>query len=420
VTAPAADDDDVVIGLQNIAGRLANSKLVNPLSQVIFDELVSVIDGSKALIRPPERNIEPFGDNSKVAQIQALEEEIRRFDRDQRVAYMTDVNGPQRIRGLAGSGKTVVLAMKVALLAIRNPDARIAFTFYTKSLYQHVKQLITRFYRLHEDRDPDWSRIKVLHSWGGSFVEGFYSHACGVLGVPAMTYGQAASISPHGPFELACERLLASGNISPIFDYVFVDEAQDFPPQFMRLALKLAVEERLVIAYDVLQTIFDVETPTAGSLFGFNSENEPTIVFDEDIILHKCYRNPREILVCAHAIGFGIYGPRVMQMLESKEHWEDFGYKIVQGNLISGSAVRIERPKENSPSSISDKNTPDELISAHSFSTAGQEVIHVANQIKADIEKSGVPAEDILVISADDRNARFYFSSFHMSLAATE
>lgn len=411
-------EQDAVVGLAALGTRLDQNKLPALLDEEVFNELVSVIDGSKALIRPPERIVAPFGATSKVAQIQALEEEIRRFDRDQRVAYMTDVQGPQRIRGLAGSGKTVVLAMKAALIAVRNPEARIAFTFYTKSLYQHVKHLITRFYRLHEDRDPDWDRIKILHSWGGSFVDGFYSHACKLLGTVPITYGQASALAPNRPFEFVCERLLAQTNISPIFDYVFVDEAQDFPPEFMRLALKLANQERLVIAYDVLQTIFDVETPTAGSLFGLDEANEPAIAFDEDIVLHKCYRNPREILICAHAIGFGIYGPRILQMLESKEHWEDFGYKVVQGNFVSGEHVKIERSRENSPSSISDNNSPAEILQARSFASAGEEVLSIAAAIKEDISVGGVLPEDILVISADDRNARFYFRKLAEALGA--
>lgn len=37
--------------------------------------------------------------------------------------------GPQRIRGLAGSGKTIVLALKAAYLHTQYPDMKIAVTF---------------------------------------------------------------------------------------------------------------------------------------------------------------------------------------------------------------------------------------------------------------------------------------------------
>ncbi len=405
-----ADSEITKIGFPSIDDSLNSIRLPTALSEEVFGELVSVLDGSKALIRPKERKIEGFPETSRIAIVARLEEEIRRFDRDQRVAYMTEVGGTQRIRGLAGSGKTVVLALKAAMTAIRYPEATIAVTFYTKSLYQHIKQLITRFYRMHEDRDPDWKRLRVLHAWGGATVEGLYYFAAKRFGHQPLSFSQAQALSPRQPFGKACELLLEDQAVGPIFDYVFVDEAQDFPPEFMRLALKLATEERLVIAYDVFQTIFDVEVPTAASLFGTDKRNEPAISFEEDIILHKCYRNPREILLCAHAIGFGIYGKKIAQMLESKEHWEDFGYEVVNGDLSPGQPVSINRPTENSPSTISLSNNINQIIGVKSCSGAADEALYVAEKIKNDIQEEGISPEDILVICADDRNATGYFN----------
>ncbi len=412
----SAYDEQVVVGFAALDQRFRGLRAASPLDETVMQELLSVLDGSKALLKPAERNVEPYGTNSKAAQISRLEDEIRRFDREQRLSYMSDINGPQRVRGLAGSGKTVVLAMKAAITMVKDPEATIAFTFYTKSLYQHVKQLITRFYRLFDDRDPDWDRIMVLHAWGGALVEGFYAYTARAFGERALTLREAKDFDPRQPFDYACKRLLNSGRAAPIFDYVFVDEAQDFPPSFLRLALSVARDERLVIAYDVFQTIFDVETPTAGSLFGTDDRGEPAVSFDEDIVLHKCYRNPREVLVTAHAVGFGIYGPRIVQMLESREHWEDLGYRVTAGELVSGHPVTVERPTENSPSSISDSNTPDDLIRVTVFNSFPEEVDFSASQIVHDIRSEGIQPEDILVICADDRNVRSYFSALTVAL----
>jgi superfamily I DNA and RNA helicase len=401
--------EDIVVGLKAFSNRLIENQLKTKISDEIFSELISVLDGSKALLRPPVREVDSYGRNSKVAQIAALEDEIRKFDRDQRVGYMTEIHGTQRVRGLAGSGKTVVLAMKAAITLIREPSAKIAFTFYTKSLYQHVKQLITRFYRLYDDKDPDPRRLMILHAWGGELAPGLYSYAAKSFGETPLTFGQAKSFSPSRPFDFACKKLLDNLSIAPIFDYIFVDEAQDFPPSFLRLALKLAEEEKLVIAYDSLQTIFDVDIPTAGQLFGTDERGEASISFDEDIILHRCYRNPKEILVTAHALGFGLYAPRVVQMLESKEHWEDFGYKVLSPELKSGEIVEIERPQENSPSSISIHNTPEQLISFKLANSLNEEVLFVVKGIVKEIQDEGVSPEDILIICADDINSRKYF-----------
>jgi superfamily I DNA and RNA helicase len=410
------DSDLLLVGLGSVKRTLDAQRLPKPLADEIIAEIISVLDGSKALIRPPDRDIKPFSQTSKVARIVALEEEIRRFDRDQRIAYMSEISGPQRIRGLAGSGKTVVLAIKAALTHVREPDARIAFTFYTKALYQHVKQLITRFYRLYDDRDPDWTKLRILHAWGGDVVEGLYSFAAKAHGEVPLTFAQARAFDPHQPFDYVCNRLISNSSLNSLFDYIFVDEAQDFTPSFLRLALRLADEEKLVIAYDVLQTIFDVEMPTVEVLFGTDKRGEPAVHFEEDIVLHKCYRNPREILVCAHALGFGIYGPRIVQMLESKEHWEDFGYQVTKGEFISGQEIVIERPEENSPSSISKDNSINQLIEVQVFSEFSEEIDYVVGQIVKDISEEGVSPEDILVICADDKNIRSYFRNIATEL----
>lgn len=411
-------DASHIVGLPVLDARLRAMRRDEPIPADVFAELVSVVDGSKALVRPRERATAGFDDKSKVRTIARLEEEIRRFDRDQRVAYMTEVGGPQRIRGLAGSGKTVVLALKAALTAIKEPDARIAVTFYTKSLYQHIKQLITRFYRMHEDRDPDWDRIQVLHAWGGATANGLYYQTARRFGHQALTFSQASTYSPNDPFAFACRQLLTDSALGHAFDYVFVDEAQDFPAEFMQLALRIAEDEKLVIAYDVFQTIFDVEIPTASSMFGTDEHDAPDIVFEEDVILHKCYRNPREVLVCAHAIGFGIYGSKIVQMLESAEHWEDFGYEVRQGTLAANERVVITRPEENSPNSISASHSIDEIIQAKSFETFKDEIEHVAARVLSDIRDEGVPPEEVLIVCADDRNASGYFKLLRAELAA--
>ncbi|WP_299342197.1 ATP-binding domain-containing protein [uncultured Pseudoxanthomonas sp.] len=379
------------------------------LSRAEFGEISSVIEGAKGLLRPRERNTKDKPATSKVVLVANLEAEIRRFDKDQKHGYLAPLNGPQRIRGLAGSGKTVVLAMKAALTHLRNPDAVIAYTFYTKSLYQHVKRLITRFYRQFDDRDPDWEKLQVLHAWGGQTNPGVYFNACRMLGVAPLTYG-AASAQSKEAFDFACKDLLSTGRVVPVWDYIFVDEGQDFSPSFMRLCLGLAKEQRIVLAYDELQTIFQVETPSAATIFGADETGNALAHFQEDVVLHKCYRNPLEVLVCAHSIGLGLYGNKVVQLPESEDHWVDLGYELKSGELREGSKVEIVRPQRNSPSSISEVVPKNEIVIAKRFDDIEDEVSWVSGQIVNDIKVDGLSPEDILVISADDRNSKVYYS----------
>lgn len=386
-----------------------NGHYDEPIDDSLIAEIISTIEGTKGLLRPKERDVSKSEPNSKVAQVAALEAEINRFDRDQKNGYMAVLEGPQRIRGLAGSGKTIVLAMKAALTHLRNPEARIAFTFYTKSLYQHVRRLITRFYRQFDDQDPDWDKIDILHAWGGQTIAGIYYNACISHGQQPLTFGAAKAKSYANPFGYACEALLSNTTINPVYDYVFVDEAQDFPASFLRLALALAKNNRLVFASDELQNIFQAEVPSVEEIFGVDESGNPVVTLDEDVVLHKCYRNPLEILVSAHALGFGIYSNKIVQMLENEDHWKDVGYVVEKGPLSEGEKVSILRPRENSPSTISERNPIDEIISANVFKQFDDEVEYICDSIVNDINVGGLKPEDVLVISADDRHAKSYF-----------
>ena len=111
-----------------------------------WDEMRSVLEGAKGILRPKPRALRSGKPNGKARLLASLEAEVANFDREQRLAAIPIVEGPQRIRGLAGSGKTIVLAMKAAMIHLRSPDERIVFTFNTKSLYDFIKTLITKFY----------------------------------------------------------------------------------------------------------------------------------------------------------------------------------------------------------------------------------------------------------------------------------
>ena len=55
-----------------------------------------------------------------------------------------------------------------------------------------------------------------------------------------------------------CQDILNNGNIKPKYDLVLIDEGQDFPNHFYQLCYKLAIDKRVVWAYDDFQNIIDV------------------------------------------------------------------------------------------------------------------------------------------------------------------
>jgi len=388
-----------------------------PIEDLTFSELISTLEGAKGLIRPKARDISSLSEGSKGALAARQEAEISRFDKQQKYAYTSILDGVQRVRGLAGSGKTVLLAMKAALTHLRYPEANLAFTFYTKSLYQHVQRLITRFYREFDDKDPDWNKVQILHAWGGASMPGLYSIACKAHNVSQLSYTEATNRTLDNPFSFACEDLFnKASTIKPIFDFIFIDEGQDFPVSFVRLCRSLAMDERVLWAYDDLQTIFQATTPTASDVFGRKPDGSPAADFTEDIILYKCYRNPKEVLVCAHALGFGFYGKRIVQMLENRDHWEDIGYKIISGEMVEDSIVTVERIAENSPMSLSSSLNIDDMVQTIVCKDKNEEVEKVSSSIAKDIE-DGLRPDDILVIVVDDYNAKGYMSMLSATLA---
>ncbi|HSN65110.1 MAG TPA: hypothetical protein VLS94_00635 [Fusibacter sp.] len=60
--------------------------------------------------------------NSRGTKLKQLEDSIANLDNLQHRAVIETVKGVQRIRGLAGSGKTIVLALKAAYLHSQHPE----------------------------------------------------------------------------------------------------------------------------------------------------------------------------------------------------------------------------------------------------------------------------------------------------------
>ena len=98
--------------------------------------------------------------------VRTLDAAIAVLDIEQEKVATQIPPGAQRIRGLAGTGKTVLLAMKAANIHRHLPNQKILFTFYTQSLYNQVKTLIAKFYRYYSDVDPDWVSTFAMHGVG--------------------------------------------------------------------------------------------------------------------------------------------------------------------------------------------------------------------------------------------------------------
>ena len=381
-------------------------------------EICAILEGAKVILKPKKRDIDENDVISKGAILKQMEEQMAYLDLEQKNAALAQIVGPQRIRGLAGSGKTIILCMKAALIHLREPNKKILYTFTTKSLYDYIETMIVRFYRFFGDGSlPDFDKIQIKHSWGGGTISGVYYTACKNNNITPLTFEQAKQLHFMDPFDAVCSDLLhkTKGKMNKDYDYVLIDEAQDFRPSFYQLCRAIVKEDCLVWCYDDLQNIFDVKIQDTIATFkndygaeGIDLEklNEEFPELNNDVVLEKTYRNPLEILVLAHAIGFGIYNDTLIQTLENNQHWHDFGYEVVQGNSRVGDKMEIIRPKTNSPLIISDKQNPEEIIKINSYNSMIEEIDAVADDIYYSINKEKLHADDIIVITLDDKNSK--------------
>lgn len=353
--------------------------------------------------------------------IKLIDTRISYLDKQQHAAAVQIPDGPQRIRGMAGTGKTIILTMKAAFLHSKYPEAKILYTFHTQSLYNQIRDLITKFYRDTEEKDPNWNNMMIMHSWGSKAKQGVYSRTCLRNSIDFITLMQANAKSSTDVFGYVCSEALKH-DILEDYDFVLMDEAQDFPPSFFQLIYRLTKDpKRIIFAYDELQSLSKLSISDTGDLFGHKEDGSKIVDFSKgtydegiemDFVLNKSYRNPLQILMSAHSIGLGIYNrDGYMQIIDNKEVWSAIGYNVIQGEFKrKGEEIIIERPAENSISLANDLYSGTQSnLQTNVFTSRNNEILWLANNIEHDVKKEGVEPHDIMVISLNHQMVEEYF-----------
>ncbi|MDE2935659.1 MAG: ATP-binding domain-containing protein [Chloroflexota bacterium] len=372
-----------------------------------------------ATLRPPKKRNLVQSASSKGAVIKKIEQEIANLDRWQKMAAIENPSGPQRIRGLAGSGKTVVLALKAAYLHAQHPDWRIAVTFWSRALYQQFEDMVRRFTFAQINDEPDWDRLQILHAWGGANRDGIYlkfAEKCGVL-PRNYVYGRS-KYGMDDAFRGVCTELLdaiTDSTPEPIYEAVLIDEAQDLPPPFFGLVYKFTKQpKRIVWAYDELQKLSESALPTVTELFGTNRDGSPVVNLvnsedspKRDIVLPVCYRNTPWALTLAHGLGLGTAREEgLVQSFDEIGLWNAIGYKAVGGELLEGRDVVLRRRENSYPGYFDELLDQQDAVQIHVYESAEDQARGVAAQIKADLTSGELEHDDILVVYPDVYRAK--------------
>ncbi len=400
----------------NIANASNLSSLITSLEQWkdthVFSTLTSVVD-RVAKIKPTKKRIGVVKPDSRGAKIKEIEKQISNLDEWQRDAVISHPEGIQRIGGLAGSGKTVVLALKAAYLHATNPQWVIGVTFYTQALYQQFKDLIRRFTYEHTQDEPDWEKVRILHCWGGFSREGICFDVAQRFSLPILDFSTAKSeYGMDKAFAGTCSELLtsmASVTDPEIYDVLLIDESQDLPQPFFEIAYTITKSpKRLVYAYDDLQNLGDQEMAPPEEMFGVVN-GRPRVMSQQidDQLLPVCYRNTPWALATAHALGLGVYRQKsgLIQSVEDPKMWERIGYEI-SGEYSQNSLVSLRRRSNATPTFFQKLIAKADAVVVHCARTVSDEALWVANSIHNDIKEQELEPSDILVVLPDALTAQ--------------
>lgn len=201
-----------------------------------IDLLISLLIGSI-------NNIEKIGLSDPESLLEKVKQKIILFDGQQsRFIYQTKEQDTITIQGMAGTGKTELLLHKLKDVYSSEKNSAIVFTCHNKVLANDMRVRIPRFFNfLKVDEQIEWDdRLHVFPSWGSASNpnSGLYSFLCKKYDLSFIRY------SENHDFNAVCyealQELNEQENFEPCFDYIFIDESQDFKEGFFELCKKVS------------------------------------------------------------------------------------------------------------------------------------------------------------------------------------
>ncbi len=149
------------------------------------------------------------------------------------------------IRGVAGSGKTIILASRAKMLSKKNPEWKILILCYNISLANAIQQMINHMMNEPEDLfdfDPNLKSVqnqniivRNFHSWLKNDLRIKEQHLSNII-----------------------DKIEKKETILPSYDAILIDEGQDFDADWLRLVSLLinTDTQSLLLVEDRAQTIY--------------------------------------------------------------------------------------------------------------------------------------------------------------------
>ena len=350
--------------------------------QRIGEFLISLLIGSI-------NDIEQKGIEVPETLLEKVKKNIILFDGDQTRFIYENFSDKKvvTIQGLSGTGKTELLLHKLKDIYLKEKNIKIFFTCHNIALANTLRERVPSFFNFMKvDEQIEWEkRLWVSRAWGSQkdINSGLYSYICNFYNIPFLGFGY--NVDYNKIFSEALDFLnnIPSRDFEYAFDYILVDERQDFPEVFFKVCEKIA-KEKVFIAGDVFQDIF---------------ENLDKKQLEVNIILNKCYRTDPRTLMFAHSVGLGLFEKNKFNWFDD-EGWRALGYILERDNnnhelhLTREPIRRFEDVETDNFESV-------EIVK----STRTDEIVSIINKI-IDKDKNTKP-DDISIILLDD-NKKIY------------
>lgn len=388
------DEYPLVTNVDEIISFIDGTKEDAEFPVDLYEKILSGIQEAYGINIHKERGVVTEG--TKAYAISQMSSLIEKYDSRQMEAILSDTSGIQRIRGMAGSGKTIILARKAVELHTAHPDWDIVVTYSTRTLRDQLISLIGRFYASKNDGAKyNDSKLKVMQSWGSATSKGVYYEICLRHGIEPKNVSEAKAKfgKQANLFSKVCGEVLTSvKDFTKMYDCILIDEAQDFDKNYLQLCLKvLDSNKRLVYAYDELQKLNEEAMPDPVQIFGQ--------AIDHDTPLTVCYRNQGRAIVTAHAMGMGLYRKDgLLQLPGSSSVWEAIGY-ISDEPIEEGKPATLYRTRETSPELL--KVDPDDIIRFLSYNSTNEMYEALLDMIQDDLVANELLPRDLMIIDMD-------------------
>lgn len=300
--------------LDNLEQFWNKLKIDNQLEKRYSEILVSLCTGSINDIKKVKASL-------PVTLLDQVKQKIQTFDADQtRFIFDPLDKHVVKIQGLSGTGKTELLLHKLKELYQQSDKCKIFVTCHNKILADTLHKRIPDFFNFMKVQTQiEWNnRLWCTNAWGsqGNPHSGLYRYICEFYHIQFLTYNYMTS------FEHVCQnaissikRIYSDGNVPCAFDYIFVDECQDFKDSFIELC-SLVTSKKVYLAGDIFQSIFSEHSGKD---------------YQADYFLTKCYRTDPKTLMFAHALGLGLFENVRLRWL-SEADWKACGYKCSVDN----------------------------------------------------------------------------------------